>query len=109
MCTTTETTIIKIHGLPTNFRMFETFGDANMDHTRINDIVYDGLSCGRNEILTMDQSTGTTIRTGYPLSQTRNFRELLPNNGCNMTTGAGVIRDSVVSVRCGGWRLTLRK
>jgi len=62
MCTTTELTIIKIHGLPRNFQMLETFEHANMDHTRINDIPYSGLICGRNVFLTMDQSTGTDTK-----------------------------------------------
>jgi len=60
--TTTELTIIKIHGLPRNFQMLETFEHANIDHTRINDIPYNGLICGRNVFLTMDQSTGTDTK-----------------------------------------------
>jgi len=62
MCTTTETTIIKIHGLPSNFPMFETFEHANMDYTLINDIVCNGLICARNVIPTMDRSTGTDTK-----------------------------------------------
>jgi hypothetical protein len=59
MCTTTELIIIKIHGLPSNFQMLETFEHANMNHNRINYTSYNGLICGRNVFLTMDQSTGT--------------------------------------------------